>query len=643
MRSHLSVIRNITLGLALALGAALSPTSALAVRPSDQLLPDTTRGYFSVVDAEALETSWNQTQIGQLMDDPVMEPFSEDLKQQLRNRFTRVRERLGLTLDDLEGVPGGELALAVVQPAPDDAALALLVDVTDHLPQAQALLAKIDANLIQRRAVKATHELAGVQVTAYTLPKREGEAAARQVVFFLHENLLCGTDSLNVTTGILQRAQVEPAAEDALSQQQAYSQVMSRCAQDAGELVPHIRWYIDPFGYSEAVRILKQRQGEVAEDNLIEKIANLGFSAVQGAGGHVSFYVNDGQYEMLHRTLVYAPPVPGQEEEHKYASSARMLTFPNSESLAPHEWIPREIAAYLSFNWKVQQAFDNLDPLADEVIGVEDGWQQALEGIQYDELGPKISIRDELVAYLGDRSTLITDYQLPITPKSERRLLAIESINATTLTQSIEKLMRADPKARRREFGQNVVWEIVQEEEDLPQVRVEVFDPAAAGSREDDEQDEPKRKLPNAAVCVAHGHLLVASHFDFMTKVLEEVEARKTLARSPDYQIVSAELDKLMPGEHSFRSFSRTDEEYRPTYELIRVGRMPESESLLGRALNALFGEGDEESLREQKIDGSSLPDFDTVRRYFGPAGLTVRTEDNGWYIVGFSLNKQSP
>jgi hypothetical protein len=135
----------------------------------------------------------------------------------------------------------------------------------------------------------------------------------------------------------------------------------------------------------------------------------------------------------------------------------------------------------------------------------------------------------------------------------------------------------------------------------------------------------------------------VASHFDFMTKVLEEVEARKMLARSPDYQIVSAELDKLMPGEHSFRSFSRTDEEYRPTYELIRAGRMPESESLLGRALNALFGEGDEESLREQKIDGSNLPDFDTVRRYFGPAGLTVHTEDNGWYIVGFSLDKQSP
>ena len=94
------------------------------------------------------------------------------------------------------------------------------------------------------------------------------------------------------------------------------------------------------------------------------------------------------------------------------------------------------------------------------------------------------------------------------------------------------------------------------------------------------------------------------------------------LALSEDVQLVNTHLDRIGAGEDSLRSFSRTDEEYRPTYELIRQGKMPESESMLGRFLNRLLGPDDEDVLREQKIDGSQLPDFQAVRRYLGPAGL---------------------
>jgi hypothetical protein len=69
---------------------------------------------------------------------------------------------------------------------------------------------------------------------------------------------------------------------------------------------------------------------------------------------------------------------------------------------------------------------------------------------------------------------------------------------------------------------------------------------------------------------------------------------------------------------------------------------MPESESLFGKLLNALLGE-DEEVLREQQIDGSKLPNFEMVRRYLGPAGITIRSEDHGWFVVGFALDKETP
>jgi hypothetical protein len=68
---------------------------------------------------------------------------------------------------------------------------------------------------------------------------------------------------------------------------------------------------------------------------------------------------------------------------------------------------------------------------------------------------------------------------------------------------------------------------------------------------------------------------------------------------------------------------------------------MPESETLLGRLLNQLFGEG--KKVRSQKIDGSQLPEYDAVRRYLGPAGLQATAEKDGWFIKGFTISKELP
>jgi hypothetical protein len=89
-------------------------------------------------------------------------------------------------------------------------------------------------------------------------------------------------------------------------------------------------------------------------------------------------------------------------------------------------------------------------------------------------------------------------------------------------------------------------------------------------------------------------------------------------------------------------TFSRTDEEYRPVYELFRAGRMPESETMFGKLLNVLLGDTRAGVPRTPRLDGSKLPDFEAVRRYFGPAGVTIATEPEGWFLTGFTLNKQS-
>jgi hypothetical protein len=105
-------------------------------------------------------------------------------------------------------------------------------------------------------------------------------------------------------------------------------------------------------------------------------------------------------------------------------------------------------------------------------------------------------------------------------------------------------------------------------------------------------------------------------------------------------------LGHLAPGERCGLHFGRLDEEMRPTFELIRQGKMPEAKTMFGKVLNNLLTTEDERKegeLREQRIDGSTLPSFEAVRRYFGPHGRVTRSEDDGWVITGAVLNKEAP
>jgi hypothetical protein len=67
---------------------------------------------------------------------------------------------------------------------------------------------------------------------------------------------------------------------------------------------------------------------------------------------------------------------------------------------------------------------------------------------------------------------------------------------------------------------------------------------------------------------------------------------------------------------------------------------------MLGKFLNNVLTTEQERSdgvLRQQQIDGSTLPSFEAVRRYFGPHGRVTRSDKDGWLITGAVLNKEAP
>ena len=603
---------------------------------SEDLLPDTTKGYISVGDVGALRDAFNRSQWGQLLNDPVLQPFVEDFRRQLREKGIQRLENLGLAWEELAEVPGGEASVAMIQPGPGRMAVVVVVDVTGHEAQAQALLKKIDARL----AARGAERLPGDTTVVFQLPRPEGAQHDLQVAYSLSDNLLVASDDLEVLQAI-EAARKSPR-KDSLASLKSYHDIMARCQESAGATAPHLRWFVEPFGYVEMLRSTSTHEKRHGLD-IYKILKNQGFTCIQGLGGFLNFSA-DG-CELIHRTMVYAPPVKGHEQsKEKYELAARMLCFPPAADLEPQPWVPARIATYNTFNLDIQTAFAASETLVDEVMAEKGVFHDVLDSLKNDPQGPKVDIVKDLIGNLKSRVTIITDYQLPIGPKSERLLAAVETNNEAVVAETVARTMKGD--ARRREFEGHMIWEVTDEENDVPDIKIESPDGGVQhADKEADAADAKRSKddklMPNAAVCVAYGHVFVASHIDFLQQILHQAaEHGSTLAQCSDYRLVAEQTKRLSTGEPSVRLFSRTDEAYRPTYELVRTAQMPKAETLLGQALNAVLGDGKDGVPRQQKIDGRLLPPFDEVAHYFGPAGTTVTSEPSGWFVVGMTLNK---
>jgi len=622
--------------------------SAWAVVPSESLLPLTTRGYLSIDDIDTLSLNWQQTQLGQLIQDESMRPFVQDMKRQLQSKMASVRDKLGLELGDLKGIASGEIGLGFVERKNDRAALILTVDITGRKSQTDALLRQVDHELKKRGGKKSQIDASGTTFVSYDLPPQREGGIRHEALFFIKDNMLCASDNRFELEEVSRRFGNQPG--NCLYEAKPYQETMRRCAKEANQLKPEIRWFVNPFGYARACRSLRRSGPRRFGKDYLKILTNQGFDAIEGMGGYVNVSPS-GNYELLHRTAVYAPSQvtkPGADSfQDKYRLAMRMLEFPNGKNLIPQDWLPRKLATYRTFNINLFGAFKSFGTLFDAIAGYEEAFDGVLEGLQKDPYGPQVDVEKDLIAHLGNRVTMVTDYEVPITTKSERFLFMVEVKDEQAVHKTIEKFMKSDPNAYQREFEGKVVWEIIEADDEVPELDISIspLEPLAPADIEES-QDGTEPAIPTSAVCVTDGHLLIASHYSFMKTVLARKPIDGSLVDTSDYREMNSALSRLISGPVSFRCFLRTDEAYRPTYELLRQGKMPESETLLGRILNRMLTppeDEDEGVLRKQKIDGRELPSFEMVRRYFGPAGLIVRSEDDGWFIAGATLNKQAP
>src|SRR5689334_4831912 len=98
--------------------SGLTANLAQAAAPPEKVLPDSTVFLLKVADVKALRESFQQSQYGQLWNDPAMKDFRDDLAAKLKETSNNLKDKIGVTLAELLDIPQGGLSIAAV--AQDD-------------------------------------------------------------------------------------------------------------------------------------------------------------------------------------------------------------------------------------------------------------------------------------------------------------------------------------------------------------------------------------------------------------------------------------------------------------------------------------------------------------------------------------------
>ncbi len=627
------------------LTAAARAQDARGFPSSEQIFPATTRGWLSVSHAPEFRQRFDRTPYGMLLKDPSLKPFLESVRRQAETSSNRHFGRLGVTFEELLDVAGGECAVGTVEAPTGRLSTVMLVDTTGHDAEARALVEKIDREMAAAKGTKAA--AAGGPLTVYSLPPTDSGsrvAAERKVAFGLvGRGLVIGDDPALVA----QIAGTLAAGRgDCVGASPAFGKVMDRCQPQVPANAAVARWFVDPLPFAKAYAASNPPREKRKGPDYVAILNRQGFDAVKGAGGAVVF--DDAGHALRHHTMVYAPPLPGREPfaPTRFNLAARMLQFADAAAVEPEPWVPRDVSGWTALEWDLKNAFVSVETLVDDVVGEKGVYDDVIASVKEDPDGPQIDLEKDLVGCLGTRVTLITDHSMPIDTDAERLVIAVQAVDPERVAKTVAKSMSIDPDMAKIDVQGHVAWELIDRSSSIPKLEVETPGLASPTPEHDDEghrrrakmREREEKLLPHSVVTVAHGHLLVASHRDILEKVLATGGGIESLGAANDYSQAARELARLLPGKTACRSFSREEEVIRPAYEMLRQGLMPKSKSLSGQVLNGLLGDGKPGTVREQRIDGNALPDFEMIRRYFGTAGLGMQTVADGWYLTGISL-----
>ena len=610
------------------------------------LLPGTVAGLLRIPDLPELSSGWEKTNIGQLLQDPAMQPYLESQKDRAIGYLENISSKVGLKAKDLQDISSGEVVIGWLPFAKDTRrpfALCIIADIRGRRANAENIADKLHEDLLKAGWEASSLKHRGHVVRVYNNKPKPGQLKVEQIAILIDDDRIIAADRDSVVTDLLDAIDGKSTGTP-ISREEDFQIVMgqSQAAIDApiqssGAMVSG-EWFARPFQMGRIIResLEVDRGNDVDILNLLE---NQGFDAIKAIGGILA--IAGDPYDVLHRGYVLAPPVTDQPS--KYELAARMLQFPNAPLADIPAWVDQSTASFSRMNVKIEEAFWASESLINEALG-DDIFRDIIDGIRDDEDGPQIDIAKDLLPNLDDQVVVITDNTLPIDIGSERMLVAVKIRDAKTIKEVIRKAMEVEPDAKQIEaFEGSIIWQVERGggEADFDE---DLFNDLDLGFEEEAVEEAPPLLDNWAIATVDRGpgsespYLMFSNNANLIVEVAKRISEGTPdgLAKQKSIQRVIAAHEELGCKTPSLDRCVRLSLALRAKYELLKMGKLKESGSVLAsfyrRFLETEAPEGTEPP------DVSKLPSLEEIQQYFPDGGSFVETTENGWSLTSFLL-----
>ncbi len=622
-------------------------------RSSSSLLPKSTRFWVSVDDLRRLETNLANTQLGKLSRQDTLAPFFSSFEKQVRDSLDNNGIKFGLDVASVEMLQTGEVSIAGVlpdfaageKPLPGSHGVVVLIDVSPDVVAAQDFLGDAAKKMTDRGAKLEKIEVIGTAVSKWTVEVKAAKIARSQSSFVtIVDGWLLASDNESIFSNVLRRIKSKAPAAGVLSDYEPFLTVQEKTRVE--NVRADLRWFIDPLGYVRFADALAEQKAEMRQpkDRPLEALSKEGLDALKAVGGFVSF--STGDHDVLHRSLVYANPEKANAATHKRLFALLDFAPAGSSVVDPPNWVPASAAGYFTATWDINKAFSNVGPFVDTIMG-KDAFEDILKEMK-EVPDFKVDIK-KMVQSLGNRITVVATTEEPIDESSEKMLVAVELKEGVDAEWLIQSIGRARQSKVKKLAGYTCVVDdqVETEEEDDDGLGFDID-----GLDDEDDDDEldkdalpPRITIFNRRIMVIKdNYLFICNDKDYLKKIISQ-KASTAFAGSADLIRLTESLDKLSDSSRvRFRMFSRLDQVLKTNYEMMRTGRMAESETFVARLLNKVYGKkAENQGKRTQQIDGSQLPeDYEKeIAPYLGQAGWVMETTDSGWRFSGCVLPKE--
>ncbi|MCI0332696.1 MAG: hypothetical protein L0228_05695 [Planctomycetes bacterium] len=605
--------------------------SARAERPSAmKLFPEESVVFVRMANAHEFGERLSKTGTGRMLKDPQLKPLIEQLYGDVGKLYAEeAEEKMGITWDDLQKLPHGEMAFAVVARPNQRPAFLILIDQGDEPSVVERLVDRALEFAGEKGTEFSTEEIGDVEVTVV----RDADQENRMFGVFQRENTIVAATDPNVLRNVLWHwdgggspedarggAALDESAKDdeansdrdeggeakedepfvpgrTLAENDRFVTILKNCRREQ-DPPPHLIFFVDPI---ELVRNVGRDNGGV--QFAMGLLPALGVDGLLAVGGAMT-YSTDRYNEMSQFHVLLENPRAG------------VMQLPAFEpgDTTPQQFVPLAVETYMGMHWNVGDTYDRLVALVDKYRH-EGATEKFVKERISDRLG--VDLPTQVLDNLSGRFTWMIGYEKPAKFRGQQHTIAAEVVDEEAMKETIKAVMAKYPDVfEERQFG-NVTYHAI-----LP--------PRLRDMAEEERPAEP-------CIAVMDGYMFLGGS----CKLFERCVAARDgtidrLVDSEDYaratEVLGRETAGLTP---AIFSVSRYEETMRQWYDLLtseKTRELIEENKEDNRFLAALA----------DALDQHQLPPFDVLAPYLAPGGAILYDTDNGYHGISFTLRNEA-